>query len=74
MYFYQMTELAIYKLERYPNKIEFIWSIHMIANDKIGQTPAKFENIVNLIIKFGRSLTDFVNGNHMNTPNELNFV
>ena len=41
----------------------------MMANDKISQTPAqKIENIVNHIIKFGRSLTDFVIGNHMNTP------
>ena len=31
------------------------------------------ENIVNHIIKFGRSLTNFVIVNHMNTPNELNY-
>ena len=34
----------------------------------------KFENIVNQIIKFGRSLTDFIIGNNMNTPNERNPV
>ena len=39
---YQMTEFAIKKLERFPNIIEFIQSIHIIPNDKIGQTPAKF--------------------------------
>ena len=34
----------------------------------------KIENIVNHIIKFVRSLTDFVIGYHINTPNELNYV
>ena len=34
---YRMTELAIQILERFPNRIEFIWSIRMISNDKIGQ-------------------------------------
>ena len=34
----------------------------------------KIEIIVNKIIKFGKSLTDFFIGNHMNTPNELNSV
>ena len=33
MSIYRMTELAIQKLELFPNRIEFIWSIHMIAND-----------------------------------------
>ena len=33
---YRMTELAIKKLERFPDIIEFIQSIHMISNDKIG--------------------------------------
>ena len=42
---YRMTELVIQELERYPNIIEFIQSIHVIANDKIGQTPAKFDNV-----------------------------
>ena len=48
---YQMTELTINKLERHPNIIEFIWSIHMIANDKIGQTPSKFDNVIDNIFK-----------------------
>ena len=26
--------------------IEFIWSIHMISNDEIGQTPVKFDNVI----------------------------
>ena len=43
---YQMTEFSIQKLERFPNRIEFIRSIHMIANDKIGQNPAKFYNVI----------------------------
>ena len=47
----QMTELSIHKLERFPNIIEFIWSIHMIANDKIGQTPARFDNVMDNIFK-----------------------
>ena len=53
----QMEELAIHKLERFPNKIEFIQSINMIANDKIGQTPAEFDNVIDNIFKvvFGRN-------------------
>ena len=49
---YQMTEFSIQKLERFPNRIEFIRSIHMIANDKIGQNPAKFDNVIDNIFKF----------------------
>ena len=41
---YWMNELTIQKLEIFPNRIKFIRSIHMIANDKIGQTPSKFEH------------------------------
>ena len=37
-------------------------------------TANNFENIVNCIIKFLRILTDFVIGNHMNTPNELKYA
>ena len=37
-------------------------------------TAKKIEYIVKHIIKFGRSLTNFVIGNHMNTLNELNSV
>ena len=51
MYVYLMIELAIQKLEQFPNIIEFIWSIHMIANDKIGQTPAGFDNVIDNILK-----------------------
>ena len=51
MYVYQITELAIQKLERFPNRIEFIRSIHMIADDKIGQNPAKFDNVIDNIFK-----------------------
>ena len=36
-------------------------------------TAKNFENIINRIIKFGRSLTNSFIVNHMNTPNELNF-
>ena len=43
---YRMTELAILKFEHFPNRIEFIRSIHMIANEKIGQTLAKFDNFI----------------------------
>ena len=46
-----MIELAIQKLERFKDRIEFIRSIHMIANDKIGQTPAKFDNVIDNIFK-----------------------
>ena len=38
---YRITELAINKLECFLNSIEFIRSIHMISNNKIGQTHAK---------------------------------
>ena len=31
---YQMTEFSIHKLYLLLNRIEFIWSIHMISNDK----------------------------------------
>ena len=57
MYVYQMTELAIQKLERSPNRIEFIWSIHMIDNDEIGQTTSKLDNVIDNIFKvvFGMS-------------------
>ena len=48
---YRMTKLAIHKLELFPNIIEFFRSINMIANDKIDQTPAKFDNIINDISK-----------------------
>ena len=51
IYFHQTTEVAIRKLERYPNRIEFIWSIHMIANYEIGQTPARFDNVIGDILK-----------------------
>ena len=47
-----MTELAIHKLEHFPNRIEFIRIIHMIANDKIGQTPTKFDNVIENFSKF----------------------
>ena len=46
-----MKELSIQKLELFPNRIEFIWSIHMIANDEIGQTPSKFDNVIDNIFK-----------------------
>ena len=48
---YQMTELAIKKLEHFPNIIEFIWSIRMIYNDKIGQTPEEFDHVIDNIFK-----------------------
>ena len=51
MSFYRMIDLAIQKLERFTNIIGFIWSIHMIANDKIGQTTAKFDNMIDNIFK-----------------------
>ena len=46
---YQMTELAIKKPERFPNRIEFIWSIHVVVNKENGQTPAKFDNVIDNI-------------------------
>ena len=46
-----MTELTINKLERFPNIIEFIWIIHMISNDKMGQNTAKFDNDIDNIFK-----------------------
>ena len=48
---YLMIELTIQKLEKFPNIIEFIRSIHMIVNDKIGQSPAEFDNVINNIFK-----------------------
>ena len=48
---YRLTGRAIKKLERYPNIIEFIWSFHIIANDKIGQTPSKLDDVIDNIFK-----------------------
>ena len=48
---YQMTELAIKKNKTNRNIIEVVWSIHVIANYKIGQTTVKFENIIEIIFK-----------------------
>ena len=48
---YRMTELSIQKLGRYPDRIEFIQSINVVANDQIGQTPAKFDNLIENIFK-----------------------
>ena len=50
---YQMTQLVIQKLERYQNRIEFIWSIHIIDNEKIGQTPAEFDNVIEMFLNVG---------------------
>ena len=47
-----MTELSIHELERFQNIIDLIRSINMIANDKIGQTPAAFDNVIDNIFKF----------------------
>ena len=47
-----MTELAIHKLERFQNIIDLIQSINMIANEKIGQTSAEFDNVIENIFKF----------------------
>ena len=44
-------ESVYWMTERFPNRIEFIWSIHMIVNDKIGQTPAEFDNVIDNIFK-----------------------
>ena len=49
IFFYQMTELAIRRLELFPNRIELIRSIHMNTKDKIGQTPAKLDKVVDNI-------------------------
>ena len=46
-----MTELAIHKLEHFPNIIAFIRIIHVAANDKIGQTPTEFDNTIDNIFK-----------------------
>ena len=48
---YRMIELAIHKLYHFPNRIEFIWGINMISNDKIGQTPAEFDNVIDNVFK-----------------------
>ena len=48
---YRMIELTIQKLERFPNISEFIKSIHMIVNEKIGQTPDNFDNVIENIFK-----------------------
>ena len=54
MSIYRIIELSIWKLEFYPNIIEFIWSIHMITNGKIGQNPAKFDNVIDNISKYSQ--------------------
>ena len=48
---YQTTDLAIHKLKPFPYIIEFISSTRIIANAKIGQTPAKFDNVIGNIFK-----------------------
>ena len=48
---YQIIELDIQKLEYFPNIIEFIRIIHLIANEDIGQTPAEFDNVIDNIFK-----------------------
>ena len=48
---YRMTELALQKLVRYPNRLLLIKSINVIANDEIGQTPAEFDNVIDNILK-----------------------
>ena len=52
MYVYLMTKLAIQKLERFPNRIEFIWSIYMIANGKISQLLPKLIMWLTIFSKF----------------------
>ena len=51
MFFYRTTEPAIHTLEYYTNITEFICSIHMIANDEIGQNPVEFDNVNDNIFK-----------------------
>ena len=53
-----MTELVIQKLERFPNRIDFIQSFPMIANDEIGQTPVKFDNVMdkNFRVSYGMNV------------------
>ena len=46
-----MTELSIHKLYRFSNRFDFISSIHMLFNDEIDQTTAKFDNVVDNIFK-----------------------
>ena len=48
---YKITQLCIHKIERFPSIIEFIWSINIIANEKIGQSPAGFDNVIDSIFK-----------------------
>ena len=51
MSIYPMTEFAIQILEGFPNIIGFIRSIHMISNDKISKTPAKFDNVIEVVFR-----------------------
>ena len=48
---YLMTELAIQKLERYLMRLKFIHSLDMIANDEMGQSPAKLDNVFDNVLK-----------------------
>ena len=49
---YRMAELAIRKMEMYhPMRIEFIKSIHIIANDEIGQSPAEFDSVCDNVLR-----------------------
>ena len=59
------------------NRLELCWVVcckKKIVSFVNIHTANNFENIVNHNIKFGRSLTNLVIGNHMNTPNSLNYA
>ena len=60
-----------------PNGLELCWFVcckkKFVSFVHI-HTEYNLENIFNHILKFGRSLTNFVIGIHINTPNELNSV
>ena len=46
-----MIELAIHKLERFTNIIEFVQSINMIFNNDIRQTTDKYDNVIDNTFK-----------------------
>lgn len=59
---YRQAELALQRLERYPNCIEFIKTIHMFASDEIGQRSAEFDDVIDTICRHVRGANVYKGG------------
>ena len=52
----RMTEIAIERLEKHPERIEFIKSINLFLSDEIGQRSAEFDDVIDSICRIVRRL------------------